>query len=56
MTHEQQQALDKLYENKNILTYQQYRTFRGQIKTGDVTGFHKGIDRIIKEKENAMHR
>lgn len=49
--NEKQKAMDKLYEYKNMLTYQQYRTFRGQICAGDIAGFHKGLDRILKEKE-----
>ena len=49
--NEKQKAMDKLYEHKNMLTYQQYRTFRGQICAGDIAGFHKGLDRILKEQE-----
>lgn len=48
--NEKQKAMDKLYEHKNVLTYQQYRTFRGQICSGDIVGFHKGLDRILKRK------
>lgn len=49
--NEKQKAMDKLYEHKNVLTYQQYRTFRGQICAGDIAGFHKGLGRLLKEKE-----
>ena len=49
---EKQQALDKLYNNKNALTYQQYRTLRGQIRAGDIKGFDKGLDRVLREKED----
>lgn len=42
MTQEQQRAIDKLYKHKSLLTYQQYRTFRGQICSGDIVGFSKG--------------
>lgn len=52
METKDQQALNKLYENKNVLTYQQYRTFKGQIKAGDIEGFNKGLDRILREKES----
>lgn len=36
MKMNKKEAMDKLYEHKNILTYQQYRTFRGQICAGDI--------------------
>ena len=29
MKMNKKEAMDKLYEHKNMLTYQQYRTFRG---------------------------
>lgn len=46
-----QKAMDKLYEHKNVLTYQQYRTFRGQICSGDIEGFYKGLNKILKERK-----
>lgn len=52
--NEKQEALDKLYEHKNMLTYQQYRTFRGQIKSGNIKGFYKGLNRIVKKREAAV--
>ena len=48
--NDRQKALDKLHEHKSLLTYQQYRTFKGQICSGDIVGFHKGLDRILKRK------
>ena len=45
--NDKQKAMDKLYEHKNMLTYQQYRTFRGQICAGDIEGFRKGLKRIL---------
>lgn len=48
---DKKEAMNKLYEHKNMLTYQQYRTFRGQIRSGDIAGFHKGLDRTLKERE-----
>lgn len=50
MKMNKKEAMDKLYEHKNMLTYQQYSTFRGQICSGDIVGFHKGLDRILKRK------
>ena len=46
-----QKAMDRLYKHKNMLTYQQYRTFRGQICAGDIEGFHKGLKRILTERK-----
>lgn len=33
-----------------ILSPQQYKTIRGQIYSGDISGAEKGIDTIIKKK------
>ena len=35
--NEKQEAMDRLYKHKNVLTYQQYRTFRGQTLTIVIT-------------------
>lgn len=48
---ERQQAMNDLYEHKSILTYQQYRTFSGQIKAGDVEGFRRGLRRVIERRK-----
>ena len=50
-----QEALDRLHNNKNILTYQQYRTLRGQLRAGDIEGFNKGLDRLIAKKERIIN-
>ena len=50
-----QQALDRLYNNKSILTYQQYRTLKGQIRAGDLDGFNRGLDRLIAKKERILN-
>lgn len=49
------QALDKLYDNKGILTYQQYRTLKGQIRAGDLDGFNRGLNRLIAKKERIIN-
>jgi hypothetical protein len=41
-------ALKLLKSRKNELTAQQYRTFRGQILSGDVEGFIKGLQKVRK--------
>lgn len=38
-----------LKKYKHKLTKQQYRTFKGQILSGDTDGFIKGLKKIIKE-------
>ena len=36
-----------LNKYKNQLTKQQYKTFKGQIISGDVQGFVKGLEKIL---------
>lgn len=38
-----------LKKYKYRITKQQYRTFKGQILSGDIEGFRKGLFRLIKE-------
>ena len=42
-------TLKTLEEYKNILSKQQYKTLRGQIKAGDVLGAEKGLKKCIKK-------
>lgn len=37
-----------LKKYKNRLNKQQYKTFKGQIKAGDIKGFKKGLYRVLK--------
>ena len=39
-----------LNEYKNRLTRQQYKTFKGQILSGDIEGFRKGLFNVIKKQ------
>ena len=39
-----------LNEYMNRLTKQQYKTFKGQILSGDIEGFRKGLFKIAKRK------
>ena len=39
-----------LKEYKGILTKQQYKTLKGQIKKGDIQGFRKGLFNLMKIK------
>lgn len=41
-------ALARLKANNHRLTYQQYKTLRGQILAGDVDGAMKGLQRILR--------
>lgn len=39
-----------LKECKGILTKQQYKTLKGQIKSGDIQGFRKGLFNLMLRK------
>ncbi len=39
-----------LKEYKHLLTRQQYRTLKGQIISGNIEGFKKGLFKIIKKR------
>lgn len=41
--------LELLKRYKYRITRQQYRTFKGQILSGDIDGFRKGLFKLIKE-------
>lgn len=45
------QCLKKLKANAYMLTKQQYRTLKGQILSGNIAGFEKGLS-TIKERWN----
>ena len=38
----------KVYKYR--ITKQQYKTFKGQILSGNISGFRKGLFNVIKEK------
>lgn len=37
--------------HKSKLTFQQYRTIKGQIRAGDVEGAIRGLKRVLQRKE-----
>lgn len=41
-------ALKYLYQYKDRLTYQQYKTIVGQIKSGNIEGAKKGLYKLLK--------
>ena len=45
------QFLARLKVYRDILTYQQWRTLRGQALSGDIEGAEKGLIKIIRRKE-----
>ena len=51
-----QKELDllKLYEHR--ITRQQYRTFKGQILSGDIDGFRTGLFRLINRENNEKNK
>lgn len=42
------QAFKKLKQISKYLTPQQYRTFKGQILSGDIKGFYNGISKLFR--------
>ena len=41
----------KKQRSSNNITKQQYKTFKGQVLSGDVLGATKGLAKLIKRKE-----
>ena len=41
-------CLKLLKANRAKLTVQQFRTFKGQIISGDYDGFKKGLNKVLK--------
>lgn len=41
----------KEQRSSNSITKQQYKTFKGQVLSGDVLGAAKGLAKLIKRKE-----
>lgn len=39
-----------LKEYKHILSKQQYKTLKGQLLSGDISGFRKGLFKLVKIK------
>lgn len=56
-TINQKQAFDILKKYKNSLNKQQINTFKGQILKNDITGFIKGLKKVlIRKKEIKMEQ
>lgn len=45
------EAFELLKDYKHRLTKQQYKTFKGQILSGDIEGFRKGLFKLILKRE-----
>lgn len=45
-------ALLRLKAYRHRLDWQQYKTLRGQVLAGDDTGAMKGLDKILRRKNN----
>lgn len=41
----------KKQRSSNSITKQQYKTFKGQVLSGDVLGAAKGLNKLMKRKE-----
>lgn len=48
MTREQKEAYVALLAYRRSLTRQEVKTFKGQILAGDVDGFHKGLEKVLR--------
>jgi len=42
------EAFKTLKTHKNKLTKQQFKTFKGQILSGDIQGFYKGLNKLLQ--------
>lgn len=40
-----------LKANRGQLTPQQFRTLKGQVLSGDITGAQKGLQKLLKQRE-----
>lgn len=43
----QKAEMKKLKRNRNQLSQQQYRTIKGQILSGDVSGADRGLEKLL---------
>ena len=43
------EAMKILKKHKRQLTRQQFRTFKGQILSGDIKGFYKGLNKMLQK-------
>ena len=52
LTRQQKDALIILLSHKSKLTRQEYKVFKEQIYSGDITGFNKGLEKIVRRQSN----
>lgn len=45
------QTMKLLKANRSRLTPQQFRTLKGQVLAGDITGAQKGLQKLLKQRE-----
>lgn len=50
MTHEQKNAYNLLKYYQEKLSFQQFKTLKGQIKAQDLAGFYKGLSKVLSQK------
>lgn len=48
------EALEMLREKRRMLTCQQYRTIKGQILSGDISGAERGLLRLTGNLNNLL--
>ena len=47
-TQEQSKTMRLLKQYKHRLTFQQYKTIKGQIEAGDCEGASKGLEKLLR--------
>lgn len=50
------ESIIKLKKNKHKLTKQQFKTFKGQILSGDIKGFKKGFNKVLERNKNNVKK
>lgn len=50
------QVMAKLENNKSLLSRQEYMTIRGQLSSGHILAAEKGINKILRRKQNEMQK
>ena len=50
------QVMAKLENNKALLSRQEYKTIRGQLSSGEILAAEKGINKILRRKQNEKQK
>ena len=50
------QVMAELENNKTLLSRQEYKTIRGQLSSGQILAAQKGINKILRRKQNEKQK